>query len=142
VVDITSAQRPEGEQKFGKAKRILASARFTTIIKEGRHVADPILVVNALPRPIANGVNSRDAASSAERLRIGITIPKKTGNAVVRNRWKRVIREAFRCIDPARHLPQLPPTGLDIVVRPRRGASADFVAVQQSLLQLIRRAAK
>jgi ribonuclease P protein component len=28
--------------------------------------------------------------------RLGLVVTKKTGNAVVRNRWKRVIRETFR----------------------------------------------
>lgn len=42
-------------------------------------------------------------------IRIGITTSKKTGNAVKRNRSRRVIREAFRTLAP-----QIPP-GYDFV---------------------------
>ena len=28
--------------------------------------------------------------------RLGVSVPKKVGNAVVRHRWKRLVREAFR----------------------------------------------
>ena len=47
--------------------------------------------------------------------RLGITITKKCGSAVCRNRFKRIVRAAFREI-----LPYIP-TGLDIHVSPRRG---------------------
>jgi len=36
------------------------------------------------------------AANSVEYNRLGISVQKKTGNAVERNRVKRIIREAFR----------------------------------------------
>ena len=45
--------------------------------------------------------------------RLAISVPNKVGNAVERNRWKRLIREAFRL-----H-PEIGP-GLDILVVPLR----------------------
>lgn len=46
--------------------------------------------------------------------RLGITATKKIGNAVERNRAKRVIKEAYRLLEP-----QIP-AGLDIVIVARR----------------------
>jgi ribonuclease P protein component len=50
--------------------------------------------------------------------RLGITASRKIGNAVVRNRAKRLIREAFRATRV------LWPAGLDVVVLVRRSLSA------------------
>lgn len=47
--------------------------------------------------------------------RLGISVGRRFGSAVARNRAKRVIREAFRQI---RH--ELPP-GLDLIVVPKAG---------------------
>jgi ribonuclease P protein component len=60
-----------------------------------------------------------------------LSISKQVGNAVVRNRWKRRIREAFRCRQQ-HHL-----GGFDIVVRSRKGAACDSHAIDTSLNQLI-----
>jgi ribonuclease P protein component len=55
------------------------------------------------------------AVSSRPGLRLGIVASRKLGNAVRRNRAKRLIREVFR------HAPPLPaPSGVDLVVIPRR----------------------
>jgi ribonuclease P protein component len=46
--------------------------------------------------------------------RLGITVTRKYGNACLRNRFKRTVREAFRS-----SYQQLP-RGVDLIVRPRR----------------------
>jgi ribonuclease P protein component len=48
--------------------------------------------------------------------RLGIVVTRKIGNAVQRNRIKRVCREAFRT------WPDLVPDGIDLVVIARQGA--------------------
>ena len=110
---------------FGKTRRVTGSGDFTKIIRMGTCVADGTLVLFALPR-----------AAEDEAIRIGITIPKKTGNAVVRNRWKRLIRESFR--QQQANIP----AGYEFIVRPKRGAKPDWIAIQQSIPRLAVKAAK
>lgn len=50
--------------------------------------------------------------------RVGLTVTRKIGNAVVRNRCKRLLREAVR-----KHW-ELLPDGLDVVLHARQGLSA------------------
>jgi ribonuclease P protein component len=61
-------------------------------------------------------VAKRRAEDSAARSRLGITASRKVGNAVMRNRVKRSVREWFRR-DRARL-----GAGFDIVVIARKGA--------------------
>ena len=65
--------------------------------------------------------------------RIGISVTKKTGNSVKRNRVKRRIREAIR--KNASFLTQ----GEDIVIVARRGcAAADFADIESDIRKLDR----
>ncbi|MEZ6090953.1 MAG: ribonuclease P protein component [Pirellulaceae bacterium] len=111
------------DQRFPKSLRIKSSEAFGRIIQTGAYATDDTLVVNVLPNDLPYS-------------RLGITIPKRTGNAVLRNRWKRLIREAFRT-----QKDQFP-SGFDFVVRPRRGAVADFKSIQSAIVKLAQRAAK
>jgi ribonuclease P protein component len=103
---------------FSKAKRLLDSAEFKRVYVQGIHCNDYTLVLNACFNDLGHH-------------RLGLSISKQVGNAVVRNRWKRRIREAFRCGQHDHH------GGIDIVVRPRRGAIYNSQTIDASLNQLI-----
>jgi ribonuclease P protein component len=67
--------------------------------------------------------------------RLGLSVSRRLGTAVVRNRWKRLLREAFR-LSRARL-----PAGVDLVVVPRPEAPADLAGLMESLVRLADRAA-
>ena len=68
--------------------------------------------------------------------RLGLSVSRKVGNAVARNRWKRLLREAFRLTRAA--LPQ----GVDLVVIPRGREPPALAALMDSLPRLARRIEK
>lgn len=111
------------DQKFPKTVRILKSDEFALVYQGNEFASDDTLVVKG----ISNGKTVT---------RLGLSVSKKVGNAVVRNRWKRLIREAFRT-----QKNELP-VGLDVVVRPRKGADCDAKKIHTSLLSLVKRIQK
>jgi ribonuclease P protein component len=68
---------------FGRADRLLHSREFRRVSRSGRRAASKPFVVLV-------------AEGEAEWSRLGVTVSRKVGNAVVRNRVKRRIREWFR----------------------------------------------
>jgi len=100
---------------FGRNQRIIKSREFTKLLRKGSCAADGVLVLFAMP----------SAESGATRL--GVTIPRRAGNAVMRNRWKRLIRESFRTQQDRI------PRGYDYLVRPKKGAEPTWQAVHRSV---------
>lgn len=69
--------------KRPKRGRLSRSAEFERVYRESRSHGNRYLVVYAFPREDDGGV------------RLGLTVPRKVGGAVERNRVKRLLREAF-----------------------------------------------
>lgn len=111
------------DQAFPKSARLLKSVDFQRVYTGSAFVADDTLVIKAVPNEIC-------------QLRLGLAVSRKVGNAVVRNHWKRRIREAFR-----QQRSDIP-IGLDIVVRPKRGAICDSQMIHLSLQKLLVRLVK
>ena len=108
------------DESFPKKFRLRGQLEFDAVFQNNCYSADDVLVVQAKK----NGL---------EYSRLGLSIGRKVGNAVQRNRWKRVIRECFR-----KQRRQLP-SGLDIIVRPRKGAVCESASVARSLPRLLNR---
>jgi ribonuclease P protein component len=107
-----------------RAQRLRANADFRRVRGAGRAWSHPLLVLLVAPGP--------DPAALS---RVGVSAARRVGNAVIRNRAKRRVREAVR----ARY-PDLP-DGWDLVWILRPGAaSASFAALAAAVELLLRRA--
>lgn len=107
--------------------RLSRSAEFERVYRQGRSTANRHLVLYAFPNP------------STQTPRLGLSVSRKVGGAVQRNRVKRLLREAF-----ALHEQGLSP-GQDLVVvaRPPAGELAEregLAGLDASLAELIAKA--
>ena len=106
-----------------KQHRLRKSKDFAAVRREGKSWADRRLVLVA-------------RRTGGEYCRFGFSVSKRVGNAVVRNRVKRKLKEAARvellpCIEP----------GWDFVVIARKDAAdADYHRLNRSLQRLFKRA--
>jgi ribonuclease P protein component len=114
------SSRSPKNQRFPRRLRVRRSDDFQLIFSGRRSAGDHNLVVYARP----NGTTTT---------RIGLAVGKKLGNAVVRNHWKRMLREAFRLSQSEI------PGGYDLVLLPRRGVQPRLPALQRSLVKLVER---
>lgn len=68
---------------FPKKRRLASNRQFKAVLDHGRRAGDSLLILYRAPNPCGYP-------------RLGVSVGKSAGNAVVRNRLKRLLREAFR----------------------------------------------
>jgi len=102
--------------------RLTRSEDFKRVRRDGKSYAHPLVVLI---------VQNNDQP----RVRVGVAAGKSVGTAVIRNRAKRLLREAMRALIPSIAL------GSDLILIARPAlASATLADTQLALLNLLQRA--
>ena len=105
------------DQSFPKSFHLRSRGDFRLVYARRCSVGDNLVRLvgrlNELPHP-----------------RIGLSVSRDCGNAVRRNRWKRLLREAFRLSR------QRLPADLDFVVIPRAAEPPELQSLSKSMVDL------
>lgn len=109
--------------RFRKHEHLRRAADFRRVYERRRSVSDNCLIVYACENDLSY-------------LRLGLSVSRKMGGAVQRNRLRRLYREAFRL---TRHEM---PVGLDLILIPRCPEPPTLAHLKQSLPSLVHRAAR
>ncbi len=118
----SNQQKESAGQGRPKQYRLRSTEQFRACYDGGNRAGDDHLLLFAV-------------ASDAGHLRAGVSVSRKHGNAVQRNRKKRLLREAIRLVQH-----QLPP--LDYVLVPRQTSNSTREDYQRSLVRLAKRLAR
>lgn len=106
-----------------RQNRLRKNEEFQTVFKKGKSVANRQFVIYSLPK------------EGQDSFRVGVSVSKKMGNAVVRNRLRRLIKESIRLrADEVK-------SNVDFIVICRLPAvELEFDAFQGSLYHCMRKA--
>ena len=75
-------------QRSSDRGRLSRSAEFERVYRQGRSTANRHLVLYAFPN------------AASDRPRLGLSVSRKVGGAVERNKVKRMLRESFARVEP------------------------------------------
>jgi ribonuclease P protein component len=108
---------------FRPYERLRSPRDFRRVYDRRRSVSDAQLIVygceNQLPY-----------------LRLGLSVSRKVGGAVMRNRFRRLYREAFR------HTRSQLPGGIDLVLIPRNSQPPELAELIDGLARLVKQLAR
>lgn len=106
-----------------KEHRLARREDFNRVYRHGKSTANMQFVVYVLPRP------------QNEYFRLGVSVSKKLGNAVVRNRLRRIMKEIVRLNKDAIT------DKVDFVVIARKpAADMEYEEMRKSMLHVLKRA--
>ena len=109
--------------RFRKHEHLRRAADFRRVYERRRSVSDSLLIVYACENDLPY-------------LRLGLSVSRKMGGAVQRNRLRRLYREAFRL---TRHEM---PVGFDLILILRRPEPPSLAELKQALSRLVRQAVR
>ena len=111
------------EFAFSRASRLRLKKDFEAVFAAGRKTVTRDLV-------------AWDFLGAGKEKKIGLMVSKKTGNAVKRNRLKRLLREAFRLT--GKELKE----GTRLIIYPKAGCAMGNLAQARQALDTLRRRAR
>src|SRR5947208_12709893 len=100
--------------RFRKHEHLRRPDEFRRVYDRRRSVSDDWLIVYACENGLAHA-------------RLGLSVSRKVGGAVQRNRLRRLYREAFRLSKPEL------PGGVDLVLIPRRPEAPALAVLRETL---------
>jgi ribonuclease P protein component len=110
---------------LSKFEHLLKTVQFQAVYDRRRSVAEPDLGIVIYARE-----------NSLPFSRLGLSVSRKYGGAVQRNRIRRLLREAYR-LEKAEI-----PVGIDLVIIPRKPIEPALDTLRKIMVKLIRQVAK
>ena len=111
-------------QNFPPSSRLKRRSDFIRLNKYGRRFVSGLLIFQYSRDPTQETLRN-----SAKRARLGLTVVRKQGSSVERNRFRRRVREVFRRTRISLM------TNLDINIRPKNSLPIDFHDIEEAFSQ-------
>jgi ribonuclease P protein component len=111
------------DQRFPKRHRLKSPADFRRVFDRRKSASNGRITVCGCENDVGHP-------------RLGVSVSRKVGGAVVRNRWKRMLREAFRLSRE-----ELPP-GVDLVIVAKDSTPPELPWLLAELPRLARQVAR